>query len=64
MKECLLFCPVCRNEYDWHKGYGRDIRCCGKDCHDEAEWRRTLSILGEEYRRKARRELSSNLPKD
>lgn len=46
----FLWCPICRSEMDWHKAYGRDIRCCCKECHDEAEWRRTLSILGEEYR--------------
>lgn len=44
-----LYCPICRVEFDGHAGYGREIRCCGKDCHDEAEWRRTLSILGKEY---------------
>lgn len=48
--ECLLFCPVCGQEYDWHTGYGRDIRCCCRQCHEEAEWRRALSILGQQYR--------------
>ncbi len=44
-----LYCPVCRREFDWHRGYGRDIRCCGEICHTEAEWRRTLSILEKPY---------------
>jgi hypothetical protein len=52
----LLHCPICRSEFDWHRGYGREIRCCDKLCHDEAEWRRTLSILGEPYRPKVKRE--------
>lgn len=46
---CVLYCPVCRREFDWHKGYGREIRCCGKECHDEVAWQRTLSIMGEDY---------------
>ena len=50
MAPMLVFCPICRAQMDWHKGYGRDIRCCGRACHDEAESRRTLSILGKEYR--------------
>lgn len=49
MTRCSLFCPVCRREFDWMRGYGRDIRCCCKDCHDEAEWRRAGAILGKEY---------------
>jgi len=54
---CLFHCPVCTREYDWMRGYGREIRCCSKDCHDEAEWRRTLAILGKEYRpRKEKRD--------
>ena len=50
MSECLLHCPVCRDEFNYHRGYGREIRCCGKQCHDEAQWRLTLSILGKPYR--------------
>ncbi len=49
MGKMELFCPVCRQPFDWMRGYGRDIRCCGKTCHDEAEWRRTLAILGKSY---------------
>jgi hypothetical protein len=51
---CSLHCPVCRAEFDWHHAYGRDIPCCSKKCRDEAEWRRALSIMGEEYREKIR----------
>lgn len=43
MRPLYLYCPMCRERYDWHKSYGREIRCCSKSCHDEAEWRRTLS---------------------
>ena len=49
MGKCILFCPVCRAEFDWMRGYGRDIRCCDKNCNDEAEWRRTLAIMGKPY---------------
>jgi len=49
MTACILFCPVCRMEFDWNRGYGRDIRCCDQECHQEAEWRRTLSILEKTY---------------
>jgi hypothetical protein len=44
MTECLLYCPVCRGEFNWHKGY------------DEADWRRTLSIVGKEYYPRKKRE--------
>jgi hypothetical protein len=50
MTACLLYCPVCRNEFNWHRGYGREIRCCCIECHSEAEWRVTLSILEKPYR--------------
>ncbi len=46
---CEFYCPVCRQQFDWMRGYGKDIRCCGRECHVEAEWRRTLAILGKEY---------------
>jgi hypothetical protein len=49
MTRCELYCPVCRQPFDWLRGYGRDIRCCCKSCHDEAEWRRTLAIMGKAY---------------
>jgi len=49
MTPLLLKCPVCGHEHDWHRGYGRDIRCCSKDCYAEADWRRCLSILGKPY---------------
>lgn len=49
MKPLELYCPVCRNLFNWWRGYGREIRCCCKECHEEADWRRTLAILGKEY---------------
>lgn len=49
MTPCYLHCPVCKTRFDWHRGYGREIRCCDKYCNEEAEWRRTLSILSKEY---------------
>lgn len=45
-----VHCPICREEYDWHKGYGGQIRCCCRECHEEVQHRRHLSILGKEYK--------------
>lgn len=44
-----VYCPICRGPMDGMRGYGRS-HCCGKECHDEWEWRRTLAILEEPYR--------------
>lgn len=44
-----VLCPICGNNMDWLKGYGREARCCSKMCHDEFEWRRTLAIMGKQY---------------
>lgn len=46
---CLLHCPICQKKYDWRRGYGREITCCTRECYEEANWRRTLSILGKPY---------------
>jgi len=46
MKTC---CPICMAEMEWMRGYGRDARCCGKECYREFEWRRTLAIMGKSY---------------
>jgi hypothetical protein len=46
MSPCHVYCPICRNLFDWMRGYGRDCRCCCKECHDDFEWRRTHAILG------------------
>lgn len=44
-------CPICCKELDGMRGRGRDnINCCGKECYQEWEWRKTLAIMGEEYR--------------
>lgn len=44
-----VYCPICRNEMDGMKGYGRNASCCGKICYEEWEWREVLAILGKEY---------------
>ena len=44
-----VYCPICKSEMDGMRHYGRDSHCCGKDCHEEWEWRNTLAILGKEY---------------
>ncbi len=49
MTKCLIHCPICKSQFDYMRGYGRDCRCCGKECHDEFNWRETLAILGKEY---------------
>jgi len=46
---CEIFCPICQKEMDWMNGYGKDLKCCGKKCSVEFEWRRTLAIMGKEY---------------
>jgi hypothetical protein len=46
---CFVYCCICNAEMDWHKRYGREGCCCGQDCHQEFEWRRTLSILNKTY---------------
>jgi len=48
--ECKLYCPVCRQPFDWMKRYGREIGCCSKECHDEAKWREALAIMNKPYR--------------
>ncbi len=60
-----VYCPICRHEFDGMHGYGRDWgkwksreirrdwKCCSKECHDEAEWRRTLAIMGKPYHQRA-----------
>lgn len=52
----LVYCPICRQEMDGMKGYGRTANCCGKKCYEEWEWRRTLAILGKEYEPDPRKE--------
>lgn len=44
-----VHCPICRNEFDGMRPYGREWPCCSKECHDEAEWRRTLAIMNKAY---------------
>lgn len=47
---CQIRCAICGTEIDYHHAYGREVACCGKTCHDEFQWRRTLSIMGKPYR--------------
>lgn len=48
-----LHCPVCSKEFEHDfnlsGGYGREMRCCSKECWDELEWRRSLALLGRAY---------------
>lgn len=55
MSPCLVFCPICKNEFNWHQGYGRKdgIRCCNKECYEESELRLALSLLSKEYEKKS-----------
>ncbi len=41
-----ICCPICRSQFDYHRGYGRECRCCDKECHDEFNRRYSYSILG------------------
>jgi hypothetical protein len=34
---------------NYHDGYGRDQKCCSKNCYKEFDWRHTRSIIGLEY---------------
>jgi hypothetical protein len=52
LSRCDVLCCICKTPLDWHKRYGREGCCCSRECHDEFEWRRTLAIMGKEYRPK------------
>lgn len=47
-----IFCNACGKEMNevYHKVIGRECKCCSMECVREYNWRRTLSIMGEEYR--------------
>lgn len=47
-----VHCPICRNEMDGMKGYGRNANCCCRQCYEEWEWRKTLAIMGKQYHQK------------
>jgi len=51
MTPLLIRCCICavHAPFDWHKRYGMDAACCCKECYEEFDWRRTLSILGKDY---------------
>jgi hypothetical protein len=44
-----VYCPICRGDMDGMLGYGREAKCCDKECYEEWEWRKTLAILGKAY---------------
>lgn len=54
-----VICPACgkkgETNFNGLGSYGNYL-CCGKKCHKEMEWRRTLAILGKPYRPDPRRE--------
>lgn len=49
----IWYCTNCGTKQDEqmvHPGpYGKEWKCCGKECHDEIQWKLTLSIMGKEY---------------
>jgi len=47
-----VHCPICKSEIDGMRGYGREAKCCDKECYEEWEWRKTLAIMGKPYRPK------------
>lgn len=44
-----VHCPICCGHMDGMKGYGRNARCCDKECYEEWNWRETLAIMGKPY---------------
>lgn len=48
-----LFCQVCGKEFlhNFINGF-YDGRVCSKDCWEELDWRRVLSIMGKKYYKK------------
>jgi len=52
MSENIVYCCICRQPIRVGKHYGRNAICCGRECHDEYEWRRALESCGKPYRPK------------
>lgn len=50
MDRCEVCCPICKSSMDWMRGYGRECRCCSKECHQEFERRRAVAIMGNRHR--------------
>jgi hypothetical protein len=44
-----VHCPICKGEFDGMKCYGREARCCDRECYDEWQWRYALSVTGKPY---------------
>ncbi len=44
-----VHCPICRAELDGMHGYGREAKCCDRECYEEWEWRQTLAVMGMPY---------------
>lgn len=44
-----VHCPICKGEINGMTAYGRESRCCDKECHEEWEWRRAIAIMGKQY---------------
>lgn len=44
-----VHCPICMGEMDGMRFYGRESRCCDRECHEEWEWRRSLAIVNKPY---------------
>jgi hypothetical protein len=49
-------CTICgdrfQTDFSSQGGYGRDFSCCSKECWQEREWRKALSVLGKPYRQR------------
>ena len=43
-----IHCCICKAEIDGSRDYGQSC-CCDRECFNEMEWRRTLSIMGKPY---------------
>ena len=44
-----VHCPICKTEMNGMKGYGRNARCCDRECYEEWTWRETLAIMKKPY---------------
>lgn len=47
---CETSCCICTSRMDFNHRYGSDGCCCSKDCYEELNWRKSLSVLGQPYR--------------
>ena len=41
-------CAICGDQFAYHAGIGRGVRCCGKECWDEYQKRDASAICGQE----------------